>query len=276
MATQIAQKCRLPLRQIRCGLAVLVHVHLVYHHSTADGRSAYEANTKTAYNLARSGKIVNYAEEKFGQDAALIIAHILLVGQLSVGNLRKLLESGWPEMRAVPYGLDAAQTQTSKARVGRLSHQADSVDNILRDLAREHLILKVRQAHFWNTADNFQHAQEHINSVECVSTGKGKKWGEDMQRRLEALVDQRNEAVLVPRNDANGVTPALKRTAEESLHGKSVKKPKTANVVLHNPNGSGTATSLSAGDRFHVRHFFIVFSTNPKFVPGLCGCKGQY
>ncbi|KAL3418680.1 RNA polymerase III subunit RPC82 [Phlyctema vagabunda] len=84
----LAQHTRLTARQLRHGLAVLVQQNLVYHHTDKDSDiTYYEANDDAAYNLVRSGKVLDIVEERFGEQARDVVQNLLLLGHTKVADL---------------------------------------------------------------------------------------------------------------------------------------------------------------------------------------------
>ena len=91
---QLMAHTRLTKRQIQHGLAVLIQQNLVYHClDTSDDRTYYEANHDAAYALARSGKIVELVESRFGKLAKDVIQNLLLLGHTKVSDLADAYET---------------------------------------------------------------------------------------------------------------------------------------------------------------------------------------
>ncbi|KUJ08472.1 DNA directed RNA polymerase-like protein III subunit Rpc82 [Mollisia scopiformis] len=81
-------------RQLRHGLAVLIQQGLVYHNLEVDtGTTFYEANDDAAYGLARAGKIMDVAENRFGPAARDVVHKLFLLGHCSVSDLVTAYES---------------------------------------------------------------------------------------------------------------------------------------------------------------------------------------
>ncbi|KAL2265166.1 hypothetical protein VTJ83DRAFT_6266 [Remersonia thermophila] len=85
---QLAQYTSMTPRQIRHGLAVLHQHNLLYYHVDASSDLAfYEANPENAYNLIRTGKILEMVETSFGAPAKDVVQSLLLSGQTRISDL---------------------------------------------------------------------------------------------------------------------------------------------------------------------------------------------
>ncbi|KAI0376590.1 RNA polymerase III subunit RPC82-domain-containing protein [Hypomontagnella monticulosa] len=85
---QLSQHTSLNQRQVRHGIAVLIQLNLIFHHTDPDsGVTYYDANTKTAYNLVRTGKILDMVLEKYGHDAQILVHEVLIQGHAKISDL---------------------------------------------------------------------------------------------------------------------------------------------------------------------------------------------
>lgn len=67
---------------------VLVQQGLVYHNLEGD-TTMYEANHDTAYGLARSGKIIEAVQSRYGNAAKDVVQTLLLLGHTKVLDLER-------------------------------------------------------------------------------------------------------------------------------------------------------------------------------------------
>jgi DNA-directed RNA polymerase III subunit RPC3 len=75
-------------RQLRHGLAVLHQHNLLFYHLDPGAEFAfYEANAEHAYNLARTGKILEMIDTSFGAPAKDVMQSLLLSGQTRISDL---------------------------------------------------------------------------------------------------------------------------------------------------------------------------------------------
>jgi DNA-directed RNA polymerase III subunit RPC3 len=75
-------------RQLRHGIAVLIQHNLLYYHLEPGSELAfYEANIDHAYNLIRTGKILEMVDTSFGAPAKDVVQNLLLSGQTRISDL---------------------------------------------------------------------------------------------------------------------------------------------------------------------------------------------
>lgn len=75
-------------RQLRHGLAVLLQHNLLFYHLDPGAEFAYyEANSAHAYNLVRTGKILEMVDTSFGAAAKDVMQNLLLSGQTRISDL---------------------------------------------------------------------------------------------------------------------------------------------------------------------------------------------
>ncbi|KIW92973.1 uncharacterized protein Z519_06822 [Cladophialophora bantiana CBS 173.52] len=167
---QIAQKCRLPLRQVKTGVASLIQLRLVYHHTSLDGLSTYQANTGNAYNIMRTGRLLELVESKFGSAGANIMEYLAVVGFAAACELEaRVLGDGDP----------------SKS-MDRTHFRA-----LLKQLITSKFILTVREAHFHSPFDSRQDAERYLSGHGMLLQGTGKKIKIDGEARVDVELEQR-------------------------------------------------------------------------------------
>lgn len=87
--SQLAQYTSLTPRQLRHGLAVLIQYNLLYYQvPEGDGATMYEANPEAAYNVLRSGKVLEMVEGLYGVDAKDVIQSLLALGHTRIADLK--------------------------------------------------------------------------------------------------------------------------------------------------------------------------------------------
>ncbi|OTA97205.1 hypothetical protein M434DRAFT_392163 [Hypoxylon sp. CO27-5] len=91
---QLAQHTFLNQRQVRHGLAVLIQLNLIFHHTDHDaGITNYEANPHAAYNLVRTGKILDLIRINYGHDAHAIVHDVLVQGHAKISDIIETFKS---------------------------------------------------------------------------------------------------------------------------------------------------------------------------------------
>ncbi|KAI1452888.1 RNA polymerase III subunit RPC82-domain-containing protein [Annulohypoxylon moriforme] len=85
---QLAQHTSVNQRQVRHGVAVLIQLNLIYHLTDQDtGITHYEANHHAAYNLVRTGKILEMVRTKYGHHAHYFVHEVLIQGHAKITDL---------------------------------------------------------------------------------------------------------------------------------------------------------------------------------------------
>ncbi|KAI5926063.1 RNA polymerase III subunit RPC82 [Camillea tinctor] len=84
----LAHHTSLNHRQVRHGIVVLVQQSLVFTFTDQDSAvTYYEANVDGAYNLIRTGKILDMIDTKFGRPAKLLVHDVLLLGHAEIAEV---------------------------------------------------------------------------------------------------------------------------------------------------------------------------------------------
>lgn len=85
---QLAHHTSVNQRQVRHGIAVLIQLNLIFHHTDQDTDiTYYEANHCAAYNLVRMGKILDMVQTKYGQHAHYLVHELLILGHAKISDL---------------------------------------------------------------------------------------------------------------------------------------------------------------------------------------------
>ena len=229
-APHIAQRCRLPLRQIRHGLSVLVQARLVYHRTSSDGRTDYRVNLKVAYDLLRAGSIVQLVKLRVGSDAALLIADLLSNGQTKFGRLRnKWLAGSRPGKMSDQTGCrqhkasQHVQTEDSLQK-GHLhdcsSRQMRDFDRLFKRLAQDGYILRSRQAQLQHPADVLRDSEASAMSLNDSTGLKGRNLEEHLSHKAAEEARSRTDAHIhlhsVDGHSPNGLKPLTVTNDEAS------------------------------------------------------------
>ncbi|EER27487.1 RNA polymerase III subunit RPC82 family protein [Coccidioides posadasii C735 delta SOWgp] len=241
---RIVQNTHLSPRQVKHGLAVLVQQHLVFHcTSLDDGITYYESNWRSAYNLVRSGKIIQLVEERLGNHAASIVSTLLALGHAKISYLESLPELQPGHERPVKAnGIngvhgeegedvngvdDDTENRTDHAhdyqqdgpvREPNGYHDSDpglQVQTILQQLAAFGFITRVRNQHFQSPEDNFDAALKAAKSNGDSYGLKGNKLEakliEDAEKLVKEWTDGRISRALPSASLLRGVKRRLRK-----------------------------------------------------------------
>ncbi|XRM46006.1 RNA polymerase III subunit C82, variant 2 [Aspergillus tubingensis] len=206
---------RLSDRQLRHGLSAMIQHHLVYHYTSYDdGVTYYEPNLQAAYYLVRSGKILEFIEERLGKYAATLMETIMYLGHAQVGHLETI-----PELQPAPPKANGMKQETEGGETEEqmngddehTSEQPALLHPTLKILASHGYIFRVRDAQFQSYADNALDAERAIKSRPDVKQLKGKKLDETVLEGTLTLLKERLDGDLTRGLMHNGLPRGAKR-----------------------------------------------------------------
>ncbi|GCB19578.1 DNA-directed RNA polymerase III subunit rpc3 [Aspergillus awamori] len=206
---------RLSDRQLRHGLSAMIQHHLVYHYTSYDdGVTYYEPNLQAAYYLVRSGKILEFIEERLGKYAATLMETIMFLGHAQVGYLETLPELQPAPPKANGVKQEAKGGESEEQMNGDDVHTSDQpalLHPTLKALASHGYIFRVRDAQFQSYADNALDAERAIKSRPDVKQLKGKKLDETVLEGTVTLLKERLDGDLTRGLMHNGLPRGAKR-----------------------------------------------------------------
>jgi DNA-directed RNA polymerase III subunit RPC3 len=192
-------------------LAVLIQQNLLYYYVDNDTKTAtYEANPEPAYNLVRTGKILEMVESAHGAPVKDVMQSLILLGQTRVSDLKAAYE------QKIKRSTEAAQLANSDIALDgeanpaatKLNPAVKSVahlNSIICRLAEAELVDVVHGLTFVSPEDIQKDVEERVTRVKFpggVKGGKGK---------LEF-----DEAVAMELCKIRRESKSLKRKLEES------------------------------------------------------------
>lgn len=226
VAPQLARTCRLSLRQLQHGLAVLIQAGLIYHNTNSEGSTSYEANPRNAYHLVRAGRVLETVHKRYGKASSAIVTQLLLLGHASVGQLKKQCRPYDELLRTHGRDTEHDAASNSWGFDNSAGDRADvELDNALRNLCMHGMICRLRQGHFRTLADNRQMAEETVYNHPIASTAKGAKARDEIAARIDEALEKQVDphiSLLKPgfctrtsqkrkSTDLNDDTPNVKR-----------------------------------------------------------------
>lgn len=189
------------LRQAKSGLATLIQLRLVQHH-TLPGFSTYQADLKTTYDILRIGKLAQLAHRQFGPVAGLAIEVLAFKGLASA----KELES------AVLQALDEVPDGDQRFQNG--SKASTKVHDALRRLAEDGFISRIGPTHLQIPHDARESAEHGFDQItaggqkgESQRAARADKIKSEMEKRLDPFVsgDMMDAALSVLSGDEGAV-----------------------------------------------------------------------
>ncbi|SMR63081.1 unnamed protein product [Zymoseptoria tritici ST99CH_3D1] len=92
---RLQQITRIPARQLRHALTILVQQHILLYSTSDDQAIAfYQVDWRNTYYLLRANRIITCVEERYGEGAGQIITTILQLGHVRVGDLAQAFDVG--------------------------------------------------------------------------------------------------------------------------------------------------------------------------------------
>ena len=163
----MAQKCHLPLRQARSGLAGLIQLRLIHHHTPRDGQTTYSANLNQAYDVVRAGRLIEAAREQHGETAADIISIACDLGFATISELR-----------------DRMLCSTT------LAETATTIEQRIGDLLDDHYLVHLRKAHFGEAHDVRREVELNLLSPQAIAKLTGTKAKTEHAGNVEREYDE--------------------------------------------------------------------------------------
>lgn len=190
----LAQYSRLSPRQLRHGLAVLIQQNLVYHHlDEVSNTTFYEANQSAAYNLVRSGKVLEIVGSRYGAAAEDVMQNILVFGSIKVSDLADAYISAQKHVNGnngIPNG-----TNGTNGTSDGLIRSAGQLDAVLYKLLEAEFLEPVVPNMFISPSDTYSNMEREVLQVFFGGSTKGVKQKDELKTkvrdRLQALETER-------------------------------------------------------------------------------------
>lgn len=211
-------------RQIRHGLAVLQQHNLLFYHVDSGAEFAfYEANADHAYNLVRTGKILEMIDTSFGAAAKDVMQSLLLSGQTRISDLVAAYETKIDQAsRAASllaehdgFGAEAngvnGDAQSPK-KPGLLVKSTAQLNSIICRLVEAELIDVVHAKTFECPQDVLKTVEKDVMDKYFPGGVKGNKAKAELQERIaEGLGKVRSESKSLKRKLEQNGTAAKRR-----------------------------------------------------------------
>lgn len=206
----------------------MIQHHLVYHYTGLDdGVTYYQANVPAAYYLIRSGKILEFIEERLGSYAATVMSTIMFLGHAQISHLETIPELKPQTKHAT--GVDEEhddQTNGVNGEHGDFEEQPALLHPTLKVLAAHGYIIRVREAQFQSPSDNLLEIERAIKSKPDVKDMKGKKLEAYLIEETARLVRERTDGDLTRGLMVQGVPRGAKRKHTQANGDRPNKRPR--------------------------------------------------
>ncbi len=204
---------------------------LVFHYTTSEGRTSYEANHRNAYYLVRSGKIPEIVQQRYGRAASTIVTQLLLLGHAPVGHLKTLSRKAGESTTVQDQTFKNDRAISTSIVDSAVEDQPDiEIYNSLRLLCKHNLVCRLREAHLRTEADTRQLAEEKVHNS-FSSTAKGAKLKEDFAEKLEDAIEKEfDTSINLLKSGAENMIPQ-KRKLDDTDEIPNPKRPRLASGV---------------------------------------------
>lgn len=187
----------------------MIQQNLVYYYyDPITAKTYYDANWDAAFALARTGRIIDIVEARFGEDAKDVVQNLLLLGHTKVGDLveayKALLEKAVPKANGVTNGHTSGEGNDVKMTDGDntiakakdalhktgLTHE--QLDDILYQLLQCGYLQPVTAALFKSPADTYHDIEQEV--LRSNGGEKGSK-GSKKAEAIKGLIRERLKEV---------------------------------------------------------------------------------
>ncbi|KAK3387462.1 RNA polymerase III subunit RPC82-domain-containing protein [Podospora didyma] len=218
---QLVQHTAMTPRQLKHGLAVLLQYNLLYYSIDPDTELAiYEANIEFAYNLIRTGKILEMVEGSFGAPAKDVMQNLLLLGQTRVSDLYQAYAKKIEQATKAVIDDDPFELETNG--VNGDAHQPKKLDipiksmgqlnSVICRLVEAELIDVVHSRTFQTPQDIYKAVEQQVSDSHFPGGVKGGKAKIEFQEKVaEGLRKVRAESKSLKRKLDQNVSAVKRR-----------------------------------------------------------------
>lgn len=191
----------------------MIQLRLVFYHTAPDGSSTYQANTDNAYNLLRTGKLIELVGKHLGSSAANIIEILSSLGYATAEEL----EAHVAEDQASETPSSLAPSTNGHVEDKQIARVEGKPKNDFRgalvQLIKSKYIRAVRQAHFHSLFDARQEVERHLRSVGALSTSTTKKVKGEIDEKVSMELEKRLDGTVSAASVLKELEQASARTS---------------------------------------------------------------
>lgn len=202
---QLLQYTSLTPRQLRHGLVVLLQNNLLYFQSES-GHTIYTANADAAYNLIRTGKILDIVGTVYGEKEKEVMLNLLSMGHFQVEHLRDAYEAKFKQAALLSKGTNGhtngntndedeedddpfADPDEPKAakpddKTGLHIRSLQELDEVLAHMIQTEMVCCVVESSFRNWDDIRKFEEDTIRARDFPGGVRGGKGKEDFDNKV--------------------------------------------------------------------------------------------
>lgn len=212
--SQLTQYTSLTPRQLRHGLVVLLQNNLLYF-QTESGHAIYTANADAAYNLVRTGKVLDMVGSVYGEAAVEVMQNLLSMGHTKVEHLRDAYEAKFKQaarVAAAANGIASGDVNGSAAhdqdsdearpdtKTGPHIKSLQELDEVLCRMIQAELVVTVTKESFRSWEDTRKLIEDEVHAAYFAGGVRGAKGKEEFASRLgKRLREVRDDPINIKR-----------------------------------------------------------------------------
>jgi len=162
------------------GLAVLIQQNLVYHDSDQEeADTQYEANADAAYNLVKSGKVLEIVEDRYGATATVLMEQLLLLGHAKVSDIIENVE-----LDHKPHANGNGALNGNANGNSAHAHSAGQLNATLIHLLEDELIQPVSRNMFKSPTDTYNAIERELLRDIYGGATRGTKQKDELKSKI--------------------------------------------------------------------------------------------
>lgn len=212
---------KLPERILKQTLVVLVQQHLVVHYTFHEGNrdvTYYDCAWEQAYQLVHSGRIIRTAEERYGDNGAMIVSNMLELGHARVSDF--LAAYGKVEKKS--RGKEAEKTNGNAApevmSVGTLRE-------LMGKMLEDRFLIQVHKHHMHPITDTENAMRKEVHELLHTQIKTAAKLAKEVDLRVLERMQAMKDGDADPHA---GMTKVTGKRKASSSGGRSKKKNKVS------------------------------------------------
>ena len=180
----------------------MIQQHLVLHYTSPDDDvTYYEADWESAFALARAGKVIELAQEHFGETAAEVTSDLLLQGHAAIGDLvaaySKAFKNGWNAGQGLARDQHGASSNGAAGQGQGQGTTSQQLNAALSKLLDSGYVIRVWAEQFRPVADGFNEAERRFKhdrgSAGLTGTKAKLELKEKINRQMRSWRDGEDE-----------------------------------------------------------------------------------
>lgn len=225
---QLLQYTSLTPRQLRHGLVVLLQNNLLYY-QVESGFGVYTANPDAAYNLIRTGKILDIVGNVYGDQEKEVMQNLLSMGHTKVEHLRDAYEAKFKQAAQLanvtnghtnghaheddeddPFAEPSA-VKKPDSKTGLHIRSLQELDEVLVRLIQAELVSSVTESCFRSWDDTRKAEEDKIRNEYFAGGVRGAKGTEDFNNKVSKKLREVRDEPLSLKGKVQGKVQVNKR-----------------------------------------------------------------